>query len=99
MLLDGAPQAYADNQRVYRQARWLAGGYATVSLALVLVLLLARVRSADARLARHLSPDGTLAKRPPAAQRFGLAFIVAVLCVSLGFLLVLLVALYRIGVP
>lgn len=99
LLLDGAPQAYARSQRVYRHARWLAGGYALVSLALVLVLLLVRVRTADARLARHLASESASDKRPPAALRFGLTFVVAVLCVSLGFLLVLLVALYRIGVP
>ncbi len=99
LLLDGAPAGYEANQRVYRQARWLAGGYAALALALVVVLLLWRVRSADERLARHLKSEGSPGERPAAAQRVGFALVVAVLCVSLGFLLVLLLALYRIGAP
>jgi hypothetical protein len=99
LLLDGAPAGYARNQRVYRQARWLAGGYAALALALVVVLLLRRVRGADERLARHLKREGPPGERPLAAQRVGFALVVAVLCVSLGFVLVLLLALYRIGLP
>jgi hypothetical protein len=66
---------------------------------LVVVLLVRRVRSSDERLVEHLSKESPGAQRPPAAGRLGLSFAAALLCVALGFVLVLLLAVYRIGTP
>jgi hypothetical protein len=98
LLLDGTTQGRDHNQQVYRRARWLAAAYAMGSLALVVLLLTRRVRAADARLAGHLRAVTGTTERPPAAGRSGAGLVVAGLCVALGFVLVMLLALYRIGV-
>ncbi len=98
LLLDGLVQGFAQDQRRKAQARLLAGGFAAGAALLILLLLFGRVQSEDARLATHLAamlPDDA-ASQQRVRPRQGWALAVAAVCIVLGFMVVALVAMYRI---
>jgi len=97
LLLDGLPSAYERSRERPRRARLLAGLFALLSLTLALVLLTQRVRRADARLVAHFRDEGVKDSRRFRLERSGLMLVVAILCVGLGFVLIALITLARIG--
>jgi hypothetical protein len=93
LLLDSAPQAAQREQRRSRRIRIVSAAYAVTALLLTLWLFVQSVRGADARIERHLAERGLgqeLASIAP--QRSGRT-IIAIACISLGFLVLALWAL------
>jgi hypothetical protein len=100
LLVDGLLLGYrADAARRHR-ARQLALGFTLLSALLAGALLVAEGRRAAARHDAHLRAAGATPNDADAiAQRKSRWFmaVVALLCVAMGFIVVLLVALHRIG--
>jgi hypothetical protein len=94
-LLDGLPGVFAREQARRSLVRWLTAGFVALALALSAVLLVFRVRAAGRDIARHLQEnlEGELVKR--VAPQRGLALLIAVLAIGLGFILLGLIALAR----
>ncbi len=99
LLLDTLPQGFARDVARRRRAQWLAGTFTVLSILLASALLASRARRAQAALEEHLARAGAgLEGVERAASRgLGLSLLIAGLCVALGFTIVALVALYRIG--
>ena len=99
LLLDGLVEAAARDEARRGQARLLAGLFSAFALALVAVLLVLRVKKSEAVLAEHLARtgDGSDQTQQIRERGTGWLLLVAVLCLALGFLIVALVAMYRIG--
>jgi hypothetical protein len=98
LLLDGLMQGFAHDQRRKAHARQLAGGFSAGAALLIVLLLIGRVQSEDARLATHLAallPDDA-ASQQLVRPRKAWALAVAAVCIALGFMVVALVAMYRI---
>jgi hypothetical protein len=99
LLLDTLPQGFARDAERRKYARWLAGAFTALSVALAYALLSSRARAAQAALEAHLARAGAdLEGVERAANRgLGLWLLIAALCLGLGFTIVALVAIYRIG--
>lgn len=99
LLLDGLVDATRRDQARRRRARLLAGLFSAFAALLVGVLLVLRVRKSQTALAEHLarSADESEHTEHIQARGTGWVLLVAVLCLALGFLVVALVAMYRIG--
>lgn len=97
LLLDGSIAAYEKSLVRPRRARWLAGVFALLALALALVLFVGRVHAADRDIERHFSEqlEGEAARFK--LKQSALLLAVAVLCIALGFVLVGLISLMRVG--
>src|SRR6185503_10336601 len=100
LLADTVPQGLRREHARQNRARWLAGGFTLGCLGLIATLLFARTREAQQKLEAHLSraSGGLLEGTERVVERRpGLRLVVAVLCIALGFMVVLLVLLYRLG--
>lgn len=97
LWLDGLPQAYATSLERPRRARLLVGAFVVLALALAVVLFTGRVRAADRALATHLSETAEGEVSRFQARQSVLALVTAALCIALGFVLVGLVSLARLG--
>lgn len=99
LLLDGLIDAGRRDAARRRRARLLAGLFSAFAAALVGVLLVLRVKKAEADLAEHLArhSESSEEAREIPARGTGWVLLIAVLCLALGFLVVALVAMYRIG--
>lgn len=98
LLVDGLVGAARRDQARRRRAQLLAGLFSAFAAALVGVLLVLRVKKSEAELAAHLARAGEGEATDQIQLRgTGWLLLVAVLCLALGFLVVALVAMYRIG--
>ncbi len=99
MLLDGLVDAARRDQARRRRAQLLAGLFSAFAAVLAGVLLVLRVKRSEAALAAHLARVGEGDEQTEHVQSRGTGWLllVAVLCLALGFLVVALVAMYRIG--
>lgn len=99
LLLDGLIDASHRDQARRKRARLLAGLFSIFALALVAVLLVLRVRKSERELSDHLARagEGSDETERIAERGTGWLLLIAVLCLGLGFLVVALVAMYRIG--
>jgi hypothetical protein len=96
--MDTLPQAFARDAERRKYARWLAGVFTAFSVALAYVLLASRARAAQAALEAHLARAGAdLEGVQGIVVRDGFRLVIAALCLALGFTIVALVAVYRIG--
>jgi len=95
LLLNGLPAAFAREQARRTHVRWLTTSFVALALALSVLLLVQRVRSAERDIARHLRENLPAESVPEIAPRRGLALLVAVLAVALGFVLLALIAASR----
>ena len=101
VLLDGLQGAYAADAARRLRARLVAGVFTVFAAALVGLLLFRRVRKAQVEIERHLreasdEPDDAEKVRPAGGLRLA-AVGIALLCVMLGFAVVALIAIYKIG--
>jgi hypothetical protein len=99
LLLDGVVAAEAIEAKRRRQARWLAITVCFLSALLIGILFTNTVRSSGATLDAHLRSTGAGIEgieRAAKANRWR-TLLVAVLCVALGFAVLALVAVYRLG--
>lgn len=99
-LADGLSIGFEADVARRARARWLALGFTTLAALLAALLLAREGRRAAARLDEHLraagaSEDVADAIAPRRARWIGLG--IALLCMAMGFAVVALVALYRIG--
>jgi hypothetical protein len=99
LLLDGMRRGFDEDMARRQRARLLAGVFTLFALLLIVTLMRYRVRAAEHQLSEHLreagaSPEEVEGTQPP---RTGVALLVAALCLALGFVVILLVALLRIG--
>lgn len=100
LLLDGLPRGAAAEEARRDRARLIAGGYSLIALTLASLIVALRARRADTRLRAHLESAGAEqdSRDRIAQRRVGpVAVAVAVLCITLGFALIALLALYRLG--
>jgi hypothetical protein len=95
LLLDGLPAAFAREQARRSRVRWLTALFIALAFGLSVALLVLRVRAAEHDIARHLSEnvDPEIAQR--VAPQRGLALLVALLAIGLGFILLGLIVLAR----
>ena len=100
LLVDGLMLGFRADAERRQKARHLALGFTALASLLALVLLVREGRRSAADLDRHLRNAGASdADADVIAQKKTrwLSVVVALLCVAMGFLVVLLVALHRIG--
>ena len=99
LLLDDLPRAFQEDVARRQRARLLAGLFSLLSLVLVVTLMRLRVRSAEQALADHLRRAGSSEEDVAHAQtgRTLRWLIVAGLCLALGFTVIALFAMLRIG--
>lgn len=97
LLLDGSKMGFEREQLRLRRVRWVTTALCAVALAISVTLLVARVRLADKRLASHLGESGLAGQAASVAPARPWLVAAAVLSVLLGFLVLALVALYRVG--
>jgi hypothetical protein len=99
LLLDGLGLGYAREQGRRRNARWLAGVFTALALGLTLLLVRGRVHASQRELELHLRRTGANENDVERMQRQpgALRWLVAGLCIALGFIVVALVVMYRIG--
>jgi hypothetical protein len=99
LLLDTVPQGFARDSERRKRARWLAGVFTALSAALAWALLISRARAAQAALEQHFARagEGLEGVERAAGRGLGLGLLIAALCLGLGFTIVALVAIYRIG--
>jgi hypothetical protein len=95
LLLDGARLGFDREQRRLSRVRYVTAALCAVALALSVSLLIARVRSADRKITEHLGEAGLSADAKTLAPSRLWFLVVAVLSVLLGFLVLTLLALYR----
>jgi hypothetical protein len=98
LLLDGRPQGATRENARRARVRWATVGFCAISVLLELALLLAYTRSRDRVLDAHLEREGIAgdeaARLAPARS---LWFSVAVAMVALGFLLLAIAAVLKLG--
>jgi hypothetical protein len=94
-LLDGLPEAFAEEQLRRSRVRWLTALFIALSLVLSFVLLVLRVRATDRDLTRHLRQNLEAETVPRVAPERFLPLLVALLAIGLGFALLGLVVLAR----
>jgi len=100
LLADGLGIGFAEEARRRARARHLALGFSALAALLAVVLLLREGRRAAHVLDEHLREAGAEAEVADAiAQRKSrwIGALIALLCIAMGFAIVALVALYRIG--
>jgi hypothetical protein len=100
LLADGLGIGFAEEARRRSRARHLALGFTALAALLAVVLLLREGRRAAHVLDEHLREAGAEAEVVDAiAQRKSrwIGAVIALLCIAMGFAIVALVALYRIG--
>ncbi len=98
LLLDGLESAGAVDAERRERARLLAGSFTGASAFLVVLLLVRRVRTSQRNLEQHLSRasnEDTEEEKKRPATGVAFALIVGVLCVLLGFMLLVLVSMAR----
>jgi hypothetical protein len=95
LLLDGLPAVFAREQARRSSVRWLTAAFIALAFALSVVLLVFRVRTAEHDIARHLAEnvEPEIARR--VAPQRGLALLVGLLAIGLGFILLGLIVLAR----
>ena len=100
LLLDGLELGRSLELERRRTARQIALGFSALAAVLAGILLSREARRSSKKLDRHLADAGTdkteagvIAERP---TRW-MSIVIALLCIGMGFLMVALVALYRIG--
>lgn len=95
LLLDGAPQARAREDRRARRIRWVTAAYASLALLGTLWLFVQRVKDADRNIEQHLSRAGVDdAALSIAPVRKGRA-VIAAACIGLGFVVLVVFALLK----
>ena len=97
LLLDGLPSAFAREQARRSRVRWLTTAFIALAFALSVVLLVLRVRAADRDISQHLDQDLERGLSVRIAPRRLLPLLLAVLAISLGFVLLGLIVLSRSG--
>lgn len=100
LLLDGSAQGAERERQRRERARLLAGVVSAVGALLVALLVIDRVRTSRERLAEHLNRTSGGQAAALAAISGGRSLfwlVVAVLCIALGFAVVTLIAMYRMG--
>ncbi len=98
LLLDGRPRALAREARRRARVRWVIGAFSATALAIELLLLVAFTRRSDRALDAHLAEAGMDARDASRlAPKRSPAVVVALLAVALGFLVVALIGMLRIG--
>jgi hypothetical protein len=100
LLLDGLIAGERAEAARRAEAKLLAFGFSALAAVLAIVLLVLESRRSAERLARHLRSAGADASEiramsPRAARLLGLG--VALICVAMGFAVVALIAMYRVG--
>jgi hypothetical protein len=98
LLLDGRPQGAARENARRARVRWATVGLCAIAVLLELALLLAYTRSRDRALDSHLEREGIVgdeaARLAPARS---LWFSVALAMIALGFLLLAIAAVLKLG--
>ncbi len=98
-LLDGLVNARKLDERRRRRARGLTAAYVGLALALVALLIARRARESQSRLEEHLArnADGIEGAERIASPRQAAwwTLLVALLCVGLGFLMIMVLVMYR----
>jgi hypothetical protein len=97
LLLDGLVQSFTEDQQRKARARLLAGGFSAGAAFLIILLMIGRVQSEDMTLAAHLAealPE--VAQKDLLRPRRAWALAVAAVCITLGFMVIALVVMYRI---
>jgi hypothetical protein len=95
LLLDGLPAAFAREQARRSRVRWLTAAFIALAFALSVVLLVFRVRAAEHDIARHLAENVDLEIARRVAPQRGLALLVGLLALGLGFVLLALIVLAK----
>lgn len=95
LLLDGLPAAFAREQARRSRVRWLTAAFIAGAFALSVALLVLRVRAAEHDIARHLQENLEPEMAERVAPQRGLALLVALLGIGLGFVLLALLTLAR----
>ncbi|HWZ91086.1 MAG TPA: hypothetical protein VNW92_19630 [Polyangiaceae bacterium] len=95
LLLDGLPAAFAHEQARRSRVRWLTAAFIAGAFALSVALLVLRVRAAEHDIARHLQENLEAETARRVAPQRGLALLVGLLAVGLGFILLGLIVLAR----
>ena len=98
-LLDGLVNARRLDERRRRRARGLTAVYVGLALALVALLIARRARESQSRLEEHLARnaegiEGAERIAPP-RQAAWWTLLVALLCVGLGFMMIMLLVMYQ----
>lgn len=98
LLLDGLTLGFGAETARRQKARWVALGFTLLAALLAAALLVREGQRSASELDRHLLAAGAdpVERREQAKERW-LGLVVAVLCVAMGFSVLLLVALYRMG--
>lgn len=98
LLLDGLTLGFATETARRGQARHVALGFTLLAGLLAAALLVREGQRSASELDEHLRAAGAEpAERQEQAKRRWLGLVVAVLCVGMGFAVLLLVAMYRMG--
>lgn len=100
LLLDGRPQVRAQDAAQARAARILAGVFAAVAVALMAVLTLVQTTGARRRLEEHLARAGQSddqVRQVTGSRHWTWVSVLAVVVIALGYAIVALVAMARIG--
>ena len=100
LLLDGRPLIRHLQQNQRRRAQWLAGLFCALAVLLVAVLTLSRARSAHHHLVRHLRAAGQSdadVVRVAGERRWLWVTALAIFLLALGYAIVALVAIARVG--
>ncbi len=97
LQLDSLTPLLQDEARRQARVRRLTALFVATAMALVVMLLMLRVRDSERRLRAHLARAAIGEEQgiAPSRGRTILATIVAVLCVMLGFMILALLALFR----
>ncbi len=97
LLLDGIVAAAARDHARHRRAQLLAGLFSIGALGLLGVMLTVRVRRASAQLDAGLREAGQSPEQSEqlAPRAVGFAIVIAVACIAIGFLVVALIAIFK----
>jgi hypothetical protein len=96
LLLDGTHLGFAMDSARRSRARWLAIGFTLAALFLGGTLLVREGRRAARELDEHLRRAGAEARDQLAPSRW-IGAVIAIACLAMGFAVILLVAMYRMG--
>ncbi|MBI3200413.1 MAG: hypothetical protein HYZ29_02650 [Myxococcales bacterium] len=98
LLLDGLTLGFAAETKRRQEARHVALGFTLLAGLLAAALLVREGQRSACELDEHLKAAGAEpSQRQEQAKKRWLGLIVAVLCVGMGFAVLLLVAMYRMG--
>jgi hypothetical protein len=97
LLLDGRPRAMLREARRRARVRWVIGAFSAAALAVELLLLVAFTRRSDRALDEHLESAGIDSDEASRlAPKRSPAVVIALLAVTLGFLVVALIGVLRV---